>query len=117
VTIRPRSGGPIERLDVAGIVNCTGPRETIATTDDPVLAGLVGSGHARLGPAGLGVDTADDGSLLSAAGIPSRVLFTLGSLRKGGLWETTAIPEIRAQASDLAEALVSRVATRQAVGS
>jgi len=32
-------------------------------------------------------------------------LFTLGNLRRGELWETTAIPELRVQARAIAERL------------
>jgi uncharacterized NAD(P)/FAD-binding protein YdhS len=35
------------------------------------------------------------------------LLFTLGPLRRGELWETTAVPEIRVQAQLLAKRLVA----------
>jgi uncharacterized NAD(P)/FAD-binding protein YdhS len=38
------------------------------------------------------------------------MLFTLGTALKGVLWESTAIPEIRIQARDLARKLVEGAA-------
>jgi uncharacterized NAD(P)/FAD-binding protein YdhS len=35
------------------------------------------------------------------------MIHTLGTALKGTLWETTAIPEIRTQARDLAERLLA----------
>jgi uncharacterized NAD(P)/FAD-binding protein YdhS len=35
------------------------------------------------------------------------MLYTLGTALKGVLWESTAIPEIRVQARDLAQKLIS----------
>jgi uncharacterized NAD(P)/FAD-binding protein YdhS len=41
-------------------------------------------------------------------------LFTLGNLRRGELWETTAIPELRAQAHAIAERLLRELQTSAA---
>ncbi|MFF3004827.1 hypothetical protein ACFVTF_18700, partial [Kitasatospora sp. NPDC057940] len=53
-------------------------------------------------PVGGGFDTAADGRLLPTDGRAPAPLWTLGSMRRGNLLETTAIPEIRCQADDLA---------------
>jgi uncharacterized NAD(P)/FAD-binding protein YdhS len=42
------------------------------------------------------------GRLVAADGAVHRWLWVIGPLRRGGLWETTAVPEIRAQARRLA---------------
>jgi len=47
-----------------------------------------------------------DGGLVDAAGRVSNRLFTLGPLRKGELWESTAVPELRVQAERLARRLM-----------
>ena len=52
----------------------------------------------------LGVATDPGGQVLDGHGRGHR-LWTLGALRRGELWETTAVPEIRVQARDLALAL------------
>jgi uncharacterized NAD(P)/FAD-binding protein YdhS len=57
----------------------------------------------------MGFATDEHGALLDAGGVPSRSLFTLGPTRRGELLETTAIPEIRVQASELAGLLLERL--------
>ena len=91
------------RINVAGLVNCTGPVGTLAK--DTLLASLAHTGLVRPGPSGLGIDTADDGRVLGV--LPARMpLYALGALRRGNLWETTAMPEIREQAYDVARSVV-----------
>jgi uncharacterized NAD(P)/FAD-binding protein YdhS len=53
----------------------------------------------------LGLRTTDNGAVLHADGSHSTHLFTLGPLRRGDLWETTAVPELRVQAARLADQL------------
>lgn len=87
------------QLNVSAVVNCTGAVATLHA--DPLLAKLAARGLAKSGPAMLGVATDDDGALLNTAGRSSG-LYALGSLRRGDLWESTAMPEIRAQAQAVA---------------
>ena len=64
-------------------------------------------------PLRLGLETDPDGRLIGADGNSVPGLLTLGPLRIPGLWESIAIPEIRAQAAELAKLLVSEnLATR-----
>jgi uncharacterized NAD(P)/FAD-binding protein YdhS len=63
---------------------------------------------ARPGPLGLGFATHLDGRLAAADGLPA---WTLGSLRRGELWESTAIPEIRDQAGVLARSILAEATT------
>src|SRR3954468_5308398 len=115
------AAGP-DRLDVrltdgsavraSYVVNCSGPRHDLNGVDDPLVQDLVGSGAARLHPLGLGLDVNHDGLVLGASPVP---LLAVGSLRRGALYETTSIPEIRDQAAQLADTLISsRVSNRSA---
>jgi uncharacterized NAD(P)/FAD-binding protein YdhS len=85
----------------AAVVNCTGPGSPLR---QPLVAGLVAAGAARSDPHGLGLDTDDDGRLLDAAGRAWPGVYVLGPARRGRVWETTAVPEIRGQAERLAAA-------------
>ncbi|WP_406865529.1 FAD/NAD(P)-binding protein [Streptomyces sp. HUAS MG47] len=98
-----------EELRVGRVVDCTGPG--LRADGDPLWAGLLADGLATAGPLGIGVAT-DGGRLTDVAGSSARPLFTLGAPRRGELWETTAIPEIRAQAREVAEAVLAPVAAR-----
>ncbi|GAB7004111.1 FAD/NAD(P)-binding protein [Nocardioides sp. AN3] len=95
-------------LEVDAVVNCTGPHLDVATTTDPLLAALRERGLISSDPLGLGLATTVDGRLIGADGAVVDGLLTIGPARKGTLWESTAIPEIRAQAAAAALALTRR---------
>ncbi|MGW6447622.1 FAD/NAD(P)-binding protein [Lentzea sp. NPDC055074] len=84
-------------LTVGWLVNATGFRHD----GGPLVRDLVNDGTARPDPIGLGVRTRPDGRVLTEQGVPCRI-FTLGALRRGELFESTAVPEIRAQAAEIA---------------
>ncbi|MCX5388562.1 FAD/NAD(P)-binding protein [Streptomyces sp. NBC_00094] len=98
--------GDGREVRVAWVVDCTGPGLRADAGGDPLWSGLLADGLAVPGPLGIGVST-DHGRLLDAAGHSGRPLFTLGAPRRGELWETTAIPEIRTQAKEIAEAVLA----------
>ncbi|MEV4534711.1 FAD/NAD(P)-binding protein [Asanoa sp. NPDC049518] len=77
------------------VVNCTGPGHPAGI---PLVRSLVADGLARADPLALGIDVDDTGRPVGRDGRPTERLHVLGSLRRGRWWETTAIPEIRAQA-------------------
>ncbi|GAA3660417.1 FAD/NAD(P)-binding protein [Nonomuraea antimicrobica] len=108
--VRADLDGTMTDLDVGWLVNATGPGSDVTT--DPFVANLVSAGTARPDPLRLGLDAGPDGALLDASGRPSARLFALGPLLRGTLYETTAVPELRAQAAALAPRLVEVAASR-----
>ncbi len=54
----------------------------------------------------LGVHATAEGEVIQKDNTPSSQLFVLGSLLKGKLWESTAVPELRKQAKNLAGILL-----------
>jgi uncharacterized NAD(P)/FAD-binding protein YdhS len=108
-TVRTGPDGPA--YDVDAVVNCTGPLLDLAVTDDPLLASLRDRGLATSDPLALGLATTPDGHLVGTDGAAVAGLWTVGPTRKGTLWEATAIPEIRAQAAQVAAAVAQRAAT------
>ena len=115
VEVRARPRGVIfdATFRVQHVINCTGPDVSLGR-GHPLLRNLLESGLGRTDALGLGLDTDAEGALLDAEGRVSGALFTLGSLRRGELWESTALPEIRAQASVLARSLLARLSSRTA---
>lgn len=105
-TLTPVAGGRLRAELAAGpsefgaVINCAGPGR-LPGSADPLVAGLLAAGVARVGPHGLGLDVDADGLVLGAA-YPR--ISVIGPLRRGAFWETTAVPEIRAQAGRLAQA-------------
>ena len=89
------------------MINCTGPDTDLARVHDPLVQALRRDGLIRPDPLGLGLDTDEDGRLLDAEGRPSERLFLVGPLRKGQLWENTAVPELREEARRMADLLGS----------
>ncbi|GAA3464941.1 FAD/NAD(P)-binding protein [Saccharothrix longispora] len=98
--------GGTRSLRVGWLVNTTGFRQDVG---DPLLRDLVADGTARPDRVGLGVATGGDGRVLDRRGAPRRI-FALGALRRGELFESTAVPEIRNQAVTIAAAAVDAVA-------
>ena len=88
------------------VVNCAGPGR-LPGSADPLVAGLLAAGLARVGPHGLGLDVDAAGRPVAADGVPHARLWLVGPLRRGALWETTAMPEIRAQAVRVAADLAA----------
>jgi uncharacterized NAD(P)/FAD-binding protein YdhS len=89
----------------AAVVNCTGPGRLVDA--DPLVRSLIADGLAQRGPHGLGLAVDENGALIGRSPRPPAI-YTLGSPRRGRLWETTAAPEIRAQARALADHLIAR---------
>ena len=77
------------------MINCTGPNTDLTEVRDPLVGSLRVDGTIRPDPLGLGLDTDDEGRLIDAEGDASERLSLAGPLRKGRLWEHTAVPELR----------------------
>jgi uncharacterized NAD(P)/FAD-binding protein YdhS len=105
VIFKSRDG--IKEIKVARVINCTGPEPNINKIDQEIITDLRNKGLIRPDSLNLGIDSTPQGAVINRDGQPSDILFTIGPLLKGILWETTAIPEIRVQARDLAELLLS----------
>ena len=105
VTVRYATRTGEDELRVGKVINCTGPNTDLAEVRDPLVRGLRDAGLIRPDALGLGLDTDEDGRLLDAAGRPSERLSLAGPLRKGLLWEHTAVPELRVEAERLARRL------------
>lgn len=112
---RDRQTQAQQLLLVDRVINCTGPDTDCRRMNDPLIKSLLVQGLARPDRLSLGLDVDSNGALVDFAGTPSSFLYAIGSIRKGSLWESIAVPELRAQASQLAEHLVgtSRPHTRK----
>ncbi len=98
-----RAGERRERL-VDAVVMCVGP--SADPRHDPLLATLLASGVATRHRLGLGLELDAAGGVLAPDGSLQTGLWAMGSLRKGAEWESTAVPELRLQARDIAAAIV-----------
>ena len=105
VVIRPRGSRDSVSLRSHLVVNCTGSESDYRKVAQPLIQNLLAEGLSRPDRLSLGLDVDATGALISATGRTSDWLYTLGSPQKGRLWETTAVPELREQASQLAQRL------------
>jgi uncharacterized NAD(P)/FAD-binding protein YdhS len=93
---------PIER-----VINCTGPDSSYRATNNAFLRFLLDHGYAVPGRNQRGLQTTAQGELVGSQQQNWDWLLTLGPPRFGGLFETTAVPELRKQAESLAHYLLS----------
>jgi uncharacterized NAD(P)/FAD-binding protein YdhS len=94
-----------DSLFADAVVNCTGPMTDVSRSADPLVRALAARGVVTPDPLRLGVSCTTDGEVLDVSGQVVPGLFVVGPARKGALYETTAIPEIRSQAAALAQRL------------
>jgi uncharacterized NAD(P)/FAD-binding protein YdhS len=106
VTVRRRGGAAEEVMRFDAAVNCIGPADSPFGAGDALYDRLLERGLARPHPLGLGLDTGVGGTVLDAAGRPQPWLSTLGWMRRGELWESVAIAELRDQAAEIAARIV-----------
>jgi uncharacterized NAD(P)/FAD-binding protein YdhS len=106
IVYQERGAPTAKRLHAHRVINCTGSETDCRRIDDSLITSLFVQGLARPDPLFLGLDVDPDGALIDYKGVPSPSIFTIGPTRKGQLWETTAVPEIRQQAEQLGTYLV-----------
>ncbi len=99
--------------EVGWVVNGTGPQTDVRTLGNRLLDDLLrpraAAAMSVVATAGLGLRTRD-GRLIDSAGSTGAPIWTLGALRRGELWESTAVPELRVQAAGLATAVLDEIA-------
>lgn len=107
IIIRKRKDQSELILKVARIINCTGPETDIRKQKSLLFCSLLKKGIIRPDVMNLGIDATSEGQIIDEKNIVSNQIFAIGSLLKGKLWESTAIPEIRIQAFHLAELILN----------
>ena len=106
-----RGGRENVKISTERIINCTGSG-TSDRQQEPFVENLFEAGLASYDPLGIGIGTDDHGRVIGTSGELSADLYALGPLRKGTLWETTAVPEIRDQALLLAERITDQLSEK-----
>ena len=103
VRIRRRKDQSEETIRVARIINCTGPESDIRKQSGELFLNLLKKGLVCSDDMNLGIEASARGEIIDASKKTSDRIFALGSLLKGKLWESTAIPELRRQANDISD--------------
>jgi len=99
--------GELRTLRGDRVVVCAGTGTDVrgAAGRVPLLGALLRRGLAVPDRHGLGLRATGEGALVARGGDADPRLRLLGPLRRGELWETTAVGEIRVQAQAVAAAL------------
>jgi uncharacterized NAD(P)/FAD-binding protein YdhS len=106
LTLQPRGDTAPHTLYAGLVVQATGMAFDARHTAHPLLRQMVLNRHVVPDPLGLGLSATPDCRLRHPDGTWPR-LFALGSLLRGTLWESTAMPEIRQQARVVADQLLA----------
>src|SRR5439155_2414957 len=77
------------------IVNCIGPAMRITEATDPLIRSLLAEGTAITDCESLGLLADAHARLLRGDGTADERLYLIGALRRGEMWESTAVPELR----------------------
>jgi uncharacterized NAD(P)/FAD-binding protein YdhS len=98
--------GAENTFSVDAIINCIGSEGDFRRVESPLVQTLLGKKLVNTDSLKMGLNAAPDGRIIDKNGETSDEIFTLGTALKGVLWESTAMPEIRAQANKLAATLL-----------
>lgn len=104
-TIRLRGATHFIDYPVKWLINCTGP--ALHLKINSLMSSLIHQGAARVDDCHIGLCVNEWGAIVSPYGQVSNSIFTIGSLRKGSIWESTAVPELRHQAMTLTKYLLN----------
>lgn len=113
ISFRERRTHAERVLRVDRVINCAGPETDYRRMDAPLIKSILAQRLARPDSLFLGLDVDANGALIDSTGQRSSALYAIGPVRKGFLWETTAVPELREQAADLAAHLANRLSSRR----
>ncbi len=91
------------------VINCTGPETDITMVNDEFIKNLLKQGFIAPDELKLGMNALPDGTIIQKDNSISPLLFTLGTNLKGILWESTAVPELRLQAQQLATEILRQL--------
>jgi len=106
-----RRGGEALQTTVNWILNCTGPEERYDRIENPLVRSMLGSGIARRGNNGLGLDVDETCRIRDGLGNVQPGLYAVGHATRGAFWEVTAAGNIRQQILNIADALKTTTAS------
>jgi uncharacterized NAD(P)/FAD-binding protein YdhS len=107
VRYRPRGKDDVQSVEVARVINCSGPATSLAESHSPLLQQLQSSGLIQSDPHRLGIATDSRFATINRDGQANPRLHYIGPGLRARFWEGTAVPELRQFAQQLAGILLS----------
>lgn len=108
VAYRDRHAGTLQQLCADWVVNCTG-MEKCSISKVPLLKKMSARGMITGDALGLGVAVNDQSQILREDGTTAQSAYALGPMTTGQFFEIFAVPDIRAQARDVANRIVEKI--------
>ncbi len=105
VRYRHRGGRKISERRFVAVVNCTGPHGDLSAAGGSLLSDLCQNGLVQSDALNLGLKVDSRCRAIGSDGLPTPGLFVVGPLTRGAFWETTAVPDLRRQAADVARSI------------
>jgi uncharacterized NAD(P)/FAD-binding protein YdhS len=90
------------------VINCTGPESNYRKVRFPIISDLIGRGKVQTDSLGLGIKCTPEGRIINQQDNVEEGIWCIGPMRKAMLWETTALRELREQASELASLIMEK---------
>jgi uncharacterized NAD(P)/FAD-binding protein YdhS len=104
--LRSPHHGTISSMDADLVIQTVGLNTDVRRTQHQLIRQLATNGHVTPDALGLGCEASTEGRL-QHAGQTWPHLYAIGTLLRGTLWESTAMPEIRQQARNLADRMLA----------
>lgn len=116
VVFKPRgSNTPVVSKNFDYVINCTTPETNLEEVSDPLIRNLLAKEIIKTGSLRMGAKVNSVGALIGKGDIAAVNIFAIGSIQKGELWETVAIPELRVQARNLATTILEAIGNSEQV--
>ena len=90
------------------VINCTGPESNYRKVRFPIINDLISRGKVKTDELGLGIECTPEGRIINEQGQIEERLWCIGPMRKSVLWETTALRELREQATEMVALITSK---------
>lgn len=104
--LRSPHDGTISSMDADLVIQTVGLNTDVRRTQHRLIRQLATNGHVTPDALGLGCEASSEGRL-QHDGQAWPHLYAIGTLLRGTLWESTAMPEIRQQARNLADRILA----------
>ncbi|NTE88474.1 FAD/NAD(P)-binding protein [Agrobacterium rubi] len=108
LTYRRRGSSDEITLPFDWLINCTG-MERAGISHSPLLQDMLAHNMIETDPLGLGIRVDGQSRIVSGEGSSREGMFAVGALTAGQFWEITAVPDIRVQTRNVAEAIAQRI--------
>lgn len=106
LSITPTGSSTPQAMDADLVIQTIGLNTDVRRTGHTLVRQLATNGHITPDPQGLGCMSTKEGRL-QHDGATWPHLYAMGSLLRGTFWESTAMPEIRQQARQMADILLA----------